>query len=81
MNIDELIAHLNDIRRRQGGLHPVVIGQRHPKNQNSFSTLEITKELIRENIDEVSFTSVPGYEYKAGWVVFEIPKEGIKHRL
>ena len=80
MNLDQLIEHLEGIRKRHGGSHPVVLGQLHPENPKWMSHHEISKDTIRENITEVSFTSVPGYGYQSGWVVFEIPAEGIKHR-
>lgn len=80
MNLDELIAHLQAVRERHGGGHEVMLGQQTPGSPNTWSGVPLETSMVRESVSEVSFTSVPGYGRKAGWIWFEVPEGGIKHR-
>lgn len=81
MNLDQLIAHLEDVRARHGGTHPVMLGQRHPDRANLWSGVLLEAGMIQETIDDkAGLTSVPGYQHKAGWIWFEVPAGGINHR-
>ena len=81
MTLDQLISHLQALRVKHGGDIPMMLGQSNPENKNLWSGVEITTEVIRESVFQASFTSVPGHDYKAGWIWFQIPDEGIKHRF
>ncbi len=80
MTLDQLIAHLQEVRTRHGGNHAVMVGQRHPENPNLWSGVPVETGNINETISDASITSVPGYQHKAGWIWFEFPISGIQHR-
>lgn len=80
MSVDELIAHLQAVRARHGGHHEVMLGQRTPGAPNRWSGVPLEPRMVIESVGEVSSTSVPGYGHKAGWIWFEVPEGGIKHR-
>lgn len=80
MTLDQLIDHLQSLRAKYGGTVSVMLGQSHPDTDKRWSGIPITPEMIRESVSDVSFTSVPGYEYKAGWIWFQVPDGGIRHR-
>ncbi len=80
MNLDELIAHLQAVRGRHGGGHEVMLGQENPDSPAIWSGVPLVPSMVRESVSEVSTTSVPGYGVKAGWIWFEVPKGGIRHR-
>ncbi len=80
MTLNQVIEHLQAVRQKHGGDITVMLGQAHPDNNKLWSGVEVKPETIRESVSEISCTSVPGHEYKSGWVWFQIPDGGIKHR-
>jgi hypothetical protein len=80
MTLDQLIGHLQSLRESHGGSIEVMLGQSHPDNDKLWSGVKVTPEMIRESVAEASFTSVPGYGHKTGWIWFQVPADGIKHR-
>lgn len=81
MNLNELFAHLQDVRDRHGGHHPVMLGQKTPGPADTWSGIPLQPGMVRETIDESSFNAALGYgRGKAGWIWFEIPEGGIQHR-
>lgn len=80
MTLDQLIEHLQSLRTKHGGGIKVMLGQVHPDNDKLWSGVDVTPAMIQESVSNVSYTSVPGHECKAGWVWFQVPDGGIKHR-
>ena len=77
MDLDELIAHLIAVRERHGGGHKVMLGEPDAPPRKTWAGIPLEPQMIHETVAEGSFTDVPGYGVKTGWIWFEIPRGGI----
>lgn len=81
MNLDQLIACLNEVRERHGGGLAVMIGQRNPGNPEFWSGIDVERSTINEAVSlDPILTLFKQTPTKSGWLWFEFPIEGIEHK-
>ena len=81
MNLDQLIEHLATVRARHGGGLSVMLGQRNPDDPKFWSGVQVEPAIINEVVDDNPLLSAINQSpTKSGWLWFELPTNGIKHR-
>lgn len=80
MNLDQLIAHLEAVRARHGGGLTVMVGQRNPDDETSWSGVNVEVSNINETAaHDPMLSAYKQVPTSSGWLWFEFPKGGIQH--